>query len=63
MKGQQRQHLGQLNLPLPDKSLDEQRNLDPEICKEVAKLLGLLLGACAASTAKMEGASDEQDQR
>jgi hypothetical protein len=28
MKGQQRQHLGQLNLPLPDKSLDEQRNLE-----------------------------------
>jgi len=63
MKGQQRQHWEQLNLSLPDKSRDEQRNLDPEICEEVAKLLGLLLGACAASTAKTEGASDEQDKR
>ncbi len=63
MKGQQRQHWKQLNLSLPDKSRDEQWKLDPEICKEVAKLLVLLLGACATSTVKMEGAIDEQDQR
>jgi hypothetical protein len=63
MKGQQQQHSGQLTLPLPDKGADERRNFDPEICKEVAKLLGLLIGACVASRAKMEGASDEQDQR
>jgi hypothetical protein len=62
MKGQQRRHWEQLDLPLRDKSQNEQRRLDPEIRREVTKLLGLLLDACAFTAAKTKGARDEQDQ-
>ncbi len=63
MKGQQRLRWEQLDLRLPDRSLDEHRKIDPEIRKEVTKLLGLLLGECATGAAETKEASDEQDQR
>ena len=64
MKEQQRQHWEQLDLPLTDEKRDRKRTLDSTICKEVTRLLGLLLSectSCAATNAK--GACDEQDQR
>jgi hypothetical protein len=63
MKGQQRRHSEQLDLPLSDKGRNEQRTLDPEIRREVAKLLSLLLDACVLTAAKTKGAGDEQDQQ
>jgi hypothetical protein len=63
MQGQQRQHWKQLDLRLPDKSLDKHRKLDQEIRMEVTKLLGLLLSECTISAAETKEASDEQDQR
>ena len=63
MKAQQRRHSEQLDLPLSDKGRNEQRTLDPEICREVAKLLSLLLDACVLTAAKTKGAGDEQDQQ
>jgi hypothetical protein len=63
MKGQQQRHWEQLDLPLSDKARNEQRTLDPEIRREVAKLLGLLLDACVFTAAQTKGAGDEQDQQ
>ena len=62
MKGLQRRNWEQLDLPLREKSQNGQRQLDPEIRREVTKLLGLLLDACAVTAAKAKGARDEQDQ-
>ena len=58
MKEQQRHNWEQLDLPLTDESRDGNRQLNPTICKEVTRLLGLLLSACMT-----KGACDEQDQR
>lgn len=63
MQGQQRQHWEQLDLRLPDKSLDKHRKLDLEIRMEVTKLLELLLSECTMGAAETKEASDEQDQR
>jgi hypothetical protein len=46
MKEQQRHNWEQLYLPLTDESRDGKRQLDPTICKEVTRLLGLLLSEC-----------------
>jgi hypothetical protein len=64
MKGRQRQNREQLDLPLMDERADEKRQLDRKICKEITKLLELLLDECACNPkAKTKGAHDEQDQR
>ena len=64
MKEQQRHNWEQLDLPLTDKCRDGNRQLNPTICKEVTRLLGLLLSECmSGATAKTKGACDEQDQR
>ena len=46
MNGDKRRHREQLDLPLSDKGRNERRTLDPEIRREIVKLLGLLLDAC-----------------
>ena len=64
MKEQQRHNWEQLDLPLTDKSRDGNRQLNPTICKEVTRLLGVLLSECMSGAAvKTKGACDEQDQR
>lgn len=64
MKEQQRHNWEQLDLPLTDENQDRKRPLDPAICKEVTRLLGLLLSECTSSAAaNAKGACDEQDQR
>ena len=64
MKEQQRHNWEQLDLPLTDENRDRKRPLDPTICKEVTRLLGLLLSECmSGAAAKTKGACDEQDQR
>ena len=64
MKRQQQDNGEQLDLPLPDGRREERRKLDPEICKEVTKLLELLLTECGGGdAARTKGARDEQDQR
>ena len=64
MKEQQRHNWEQLDLPLTDENQDRKRPLDPTICKEVTRLLGLLLSECTSSAAaNAKGACDEQDQR
>jgi hypothetical protein len=64
MKEQQRHNWEQLYLPLTDEGRDGERQLDPTICKEVTRLLGLLLSECmSGAAAKTKGACDEQDQR
>jgi hypothetical protein len=64
MKEQQRHNWEQLDLPLTDENQDRKRPLDPPICKEVTRLLGLLLSECTSSAAaNAKGACDEQDQR
>lgn len=63
MKGQQRRNWEQIDLWLPDKCLEAPRKLDPEIRKEVTKLLALPLAERAPGEAVTKEASDEQDQR
>jgi len=64
MKEQQRRNWEQLDLPLTDESRDGNRQLNLTICKEVIRLLGLLLSECTSgAAAKTKGACDEQDQR
>ena len=64
MKRQDRQYRQQLDLPLADKNRDAPRSLDRAICKEVAKLLGLLLSDCACGARpRAKGAHNEQNQR
>jgi hypothetical protein len=64
MKEQQRHNWEQLDLPLTDKSRDGNRQLNPTICNEVTRLLGLLLSECMSGGAgKTKGACDDQDQR
>ena len=64
MKEQHRHNWEQLDLPLTDESRDGNRQLNPTICKEVTRLLGLLLSECmSGAAAKTKGACDEQDQR
>ncbi len=61
MKKQQRRDWEQLDLRLPDKSLEQSRTLDLEIRHGVTKLLGLLLIECAGAMAMTKEVSDEQD--
>ena len=62
MKEQQRHNWEQLDLPLTDESREGNRQLNPTICKEVTRLLGLLLSECmSGAAAKTKGACDEQD--
>lgn len=64
MKEQQRHNWEQLDLPLTDENRDRKRSIDPTICTEVTRLLGLLLSECmSGAAAKTKGACDEQDQR
>ena len=64
MKEQQRHNWEQLDLPLTDESREGNRQLNPTICKEITRLLGLLLSECTSSAAaNAKGACDEQDQR
>jgi len=64
MKGQQRPNLEQLDLPLMEERADEKWQPDQKICKEITKLLELLLDECACyPKTKTKGAHDEQDQR
>jgi len=66
MKEQQWHNWEQLDLPLTltDESRDGNRQLNPTICNEVTRLLGLLLSECmSGAAAKTKGACDEQDQR
>ena len=58
-KQQQHQQWRQLELPVSDRNAVEYRRLDPEIRKELTRLLELLLGECVAGVATMKEASDE----
>jgi hypothetical protein len=56
---QQHQQWRQLDLAVSERNAVKHGRLDPEICKELTRLLELLLGECVAGVATMKEASDE----